>query len=102
MDKIYIVGNAKTSLTNPITKIYNKFFIAFVVSYDNDIILDVEIPAVLEVTNQFIKEIFVGKHFIKSQNEIIDRINTRYIGESQKSLIVAYKDALKKYISLKN
>lgn len=102
MDKIYIVGNAKTSLTNPITKLYNKFFVAFIISYNNDIILDVEIPAVLEVTNCFIKEIFIGKNFIKDQNKIIENINGRYLGESQKSLIVAYKDALKKYISSKN
>ena len=31
MDKKYIVGNAKTNLDNPITKNYNKFFLAFIV-----------------------------------------------------------------------
>ena len=42
MDKKYIVGNAKTNLDNPITKNYNKFFLAFIVSDKDDIILETE------------------------------------------------------------
>jgi len=101
-DRIYVVGNARTALDNPITKLYKKFFIAFIISYEDNIIVDVEIPSVLEITNKFVKEIFVGKNFIKDQEKIFNIINTRYFGASQKSLMVAYKDAIRKYITSKN
>ena len=55
MDKKYIVGNAKTNLDNPITKNYNKFFLAFIVSEKDDIILEIEVSSNLK-NNQFFCE----------------------------------------------
>lgn len=100
MDKKYIVGNAKTNLDNPITKNYNKFFLAFIVSDKDDIILETEVSSILKITN--VREIFVGKNFIKDQDKIIAEVERTYLGSSQKSIIVAYKDAIKKYIKSKN
>ena len=90
MDKKYIVGNAKTNLDNPITKNYNKFFLAFIVSDKDDIILETEVSSILKITNSFVREIFVGKNFIKDQDKIIAEVER------------TYKDAIKKYIKSKN
>ena len=48
------------------------------------------------------REIFIGKNFIKDQDKIIAEVERTYLGSSQKSIIVAYKDAIKKYIKSKN
>ena len=37
---------------------------------------------------------------IKNQDKIIEELEKRYFGKSQKALIIAYKDALKKYINI--
>ncbi|WP_281699333.1 DUF3870 domain-containing protein [Cetobacterium somerae] len=96
MKEKYIVGTAKTSIDNAITKNYNSFFVGFIID-DNGKILDVEASAILKITNDFIKKIFVGKDFIKDFEEISSIILKNYLGSSQKSIIVAYKDAIKKY-----
>ena len=99
MKEKYIVGTAKTSLDNAITKNYNSFFLAFIID-ENGKILDVEASAILKITNDFIKKIFVEKNFIKDFDMISSIILKNYIGSSQKSIIVAYKDAMKKYNQL--
>jgi hypothetical protein len=101
MEKIYVVGDSRTNQENPITKIYSKFFMAFVISGVDDIIVETEAVCILSATNSFIRNIFVGKNFIKDQELIISEIKKTYLGLSQKSIIVAYKDALKKYINAK-
>lgn len=52
---------------------------------------------ILELSNRFIKSLFIGKNFIKDQDIIINEFEKKYFGRSQKALITAYKDALKKY-----
>ncbi len=96
MKEKYIIGTAKTSIDNAITKNYNSFFVGFVID-ENGKILDVEASAILKITNDFIKKIFIEKDFIRGVEEISATILKNYLGSSQKSIIVAYKDAIKKY-----
>ncbi len=102
MDKTYVIGTSRTNTDNNITKNYTRFFIAFVVSKEDDKILDVEANFVLNLTKSFVHEIFVGKNFIKDQDKIVKIVEESYLGRSQKPIIIAYKDALKKYIIAKN
>lgn len=102
MDKIYVVGFAKTNLDNPITKNYVKFLLAFIINEKTNEILDFEMSSMFKMTNDFVKELFIGKKFIEDEVEIIESIKKRYLGNSQKSIIVAYKDAIKKYNNFKN
>ena len=92
----YIEGTVKTYIDKAINKNYNSFFVGFIID-ENGKILDVEASAILKITNDFIKKIFVGKDFIKDFEEISSIILKNYLGSSQKSIIVAYKDAIKKY-----
>lgn len=94
---IYILGVSKTNFDNAITKNYNMLFVGFLIDKDTDKIVDVEATMILELSNLFIKSLFIGKNFIKDQNKIIDEFEKKYFGRSQKALITAYKDALKKY-----
>ncbi len=96
---IYVVGDAKSPLNNPITEKFKSYFIGLVIDRTTDVIIDVECSATVTLTNQFVRSMMVGKHLFNS--DIIDSINTRYFGASQKALVVALKDAQKKYQQIK-
>jgi len=99
---IYIIGNSKSQKNNPITQIYNIFFIGFVVEKNSGIILDADASFILQSSINFIKSLFVGRSMEEDINQIIEEIEARYFGSSQKAIIVAFKDAHKKYLQIKN
>ena len=96
-DAILIVGNAQTTADNPINHQYNGFFISFVVDGENGIILDCSSSMVLELTNRFVRDFFVGRHILRDESAIVTEVNERYYGSSRKAIVVAFKDALKKF-----
>lgn len=98
---VFIIGDARTQEDNPITFTYNKFFIAFVVEKETGIIVDTQCSSTLEITDRFLKGIFIGKNLIEDNGNIEKEIDERYFGSSKKAIIVALKDASKKYSSIK-
>lgn len=98
----YIVGNSKSQQNNPITHVYGSFFIAFVVDNETEKIIDVECNSILPLTNEFIKTIFIGKSMRCEFDQLKAEIEKRYLGSSQKAILVAFKDAQKKYIDVKS
>ncbi|MBA4536366.1 DUF3870 domain-containing protein [Bacillus aquiflavi] len=98
---IYIIGDAKAPNNNPITQKFNAFFIGLVVDLNNGKIVDADCSSTIELTSQFVRSLLINEH-IQNAETIIHKIETRYFGSSQKGLIVAYKDALKKYQQIIN
>lgn len=94
---IYIVGNAKSQQNNPITHQYGQFFIGFVVERDTGIIVTCGTSSTISVTNDFICSIFTGKKLGDDVELIKEELEKRYFGSSQKAILVAYKDAHKKF-----
>ena len=94
---IYIVGNAKTQQSNPITHHFGQFFIAFVVDRESAKILACGVSATLSVTNEFVSHLFVGRTLRDDPELIRQLLESRYFGSSQKAILIAYKDAQKKY-----
>lgn len=92
-----IIGNAKAPQGNPITHQFSQFFITFIVRAENGEIVDLEVSTVLKKTNDYIKTLFLGKDLCEVDDNLIETIRTHYLGSSQKALMVAYKDAVKKY-----
>jgi len=97
---LYIIGDSKTAINNPITAQYNAYFIALIIDAEKEIIIDAGVSTILQETSKFVKSIFVGYSMKAGQNPLIEEINRRYHGSSQKALIVAWKDAYKKYEQL--
>lgn len=95
-DTIYIIGEAKSPSNNPITEKYNMFFIGMVIDASSKKIVDVECSSILNLTNTFLRSLFIGKE-IEEEENIVASIETRYFGSSQKAIIVAYRNILKKY-----
>lgn len=79
---------------------YNGFFIAFVVERDSGKIIDAECSSTISLTSAFIQSIFVGQSLLES-DFLLNEIETRYFGSSQKAIMVAYRNALIKYNQLK-
>ncbi len=94
---VYVIGHGRTQSDNPIMNVYSQFFIGFSVNVETDIIVDAAASVILNETNAFVRSLFVGKKFDKIHDSIIEDIEKRYWGSSQRALIVAYKDAVKHY-----
>lgn len=100
-DTIYIVGNAKTTTDNAITFQYNSFYIGFVVATKTGTIIDVSCTATIRTTEEFVKALFLGRSLGRADEELEREIKQRYHGSSQKAILVAYKDGVKKYLEVK-
>lgn len=96
-DTICVIGNSRTASDNPITHQFSVFFITFVVESDTGKIIDCEASVTLPLTNRFLKELFLGRFLTEVDQDLVDNIYRRYLGSSQKAVIVAYKDAVKSF-----
>ncbi|KAB2329943.1 DUF3870 domain-containing protein [Cytobacillus depressus] len=98
---VYIIGDSKTSSNNPIMQKYNSFFIGLVVNRETNEIVDAECSSTIALTSIFIKSLFVGKSILEVEN-VLEEIEQRYFGSSQKALMVAFKNANIKYTQIMN
>ncbi|WP_338778514.1 DUF3870 domain-containing protein [Metabacillus sp. FJAT-52054] len=94
-ETVFIIGDAQVSQNNPISKVFSQFFLGVVVDTSNGRIVDAECSATIDLTVRFVRSIFVGR--LIEDEEIITSIQKRYFGSSQKALIVAFRDAQRKY-----
>lgn len=99
---IYIVGNAKSQQNNPITHQYGQFFIGFVVNRESGEIVTCGTSSTIQVTNDFISSLFIGKSLHDDVQMIKQQLESRYFGSSQKAILVAYKDAHKKFFRIQS
>lgn len=97
---VYVIGRDKIRKDNDLKKQSRTFCIGFVIDTETDEIVDISCSTT-PITNEFISSIFVGKYFDKYYEEVEEEIKRRYLGISQKSIVMAYKDALKKYREVK-
>lgn len=97
---IFVVGDAKASQNNPITKQFSQFFVALIVDVKHDEIVDSGCSSTLQVTERFIQSLFIGRNI--KDNDIESDIRKRYIGSSQKALITAFREAKIKYEEAKS
>ncbi|MHB1392023.1 MAG: DUF3870 domain-containing protein [Clostridia bacterium] len=101
-NSLYIVGNSKSQMNNPITQMYGQFFIGFIIEKESGKIIDVECNAIISITNNILKDILIGENMAMDYDTIKNQITKRYLGSSQKAILVAFKDAQKKYLDFKS
>ncbi|MFD2706301.1 DUF3870 domain-containing protein [Salibacterium lacus] len=93
---VYVVGEAKSPENNPIMKQYETFFVSFVIDQSDGTILDADCTSVLGLTKNFVQSLFTGQN-IRDTDTVSNMVMNRYLGSSQKAIIVAFKNARKKY-----
>lgn len=98
---VYIVGDSKTALNNPIMQRYNSFFIGLVIDRETNRIVDAECSSTIDLTSQFVKSLLKGKSILEV-DAMLAEIEQRYFGSSQKALMVAFKNANIKYTQIMN
>ncbi len=96
-DSILVIGNSRTTDFNPINQQFGSFFITFILDGDEGKILDCGASATVRTTEKFIRSMFLGRRMAEDEEELIGDVQSRYFGSSQKAIIAAYRDALKKY-----
>ena len=101
-NSIYIVGNAKAAQHNPITHQYGQFFIGFVVERETGKIITCGASATIQTTGEFISSLFTGRSLRDDADLIKGLVESRYFGSSQRAILVAYKDAQKKFLRIQN
>lgn len=100
-ETIYIIGESRTNLDNAITKLYGAFYIAFEIEADSGRIIEVDCSHTLGLTKDFIRRMLINKNITADANAIEAEVKRRYYGSSVKAIVVAYRDALKRYQSIK-
>jgi hypothetical protein len=93
----YIIGDAQVASNNPIQQQYGTFFVGLEVNVHGHIV-EASCNAILPLTRDFIRRLLVGRD-IKDIEKICADVERYYHGSSQRTLIVALKDAYKKYNS---
>lgn len=96
MTTFYFIGDAQAATNNPIYHVYKAFFVALVVEEDGTIV-DAGCSSILPLTQSFVRELLVGKN-LADLDTLSAEVEYRYHGASQRSLLVALKDAHKKYL----
>jgi len=99
---IYILGTSKISKNDPISAMYDIFFVGIILERNSGKIIDSTCNMVRDVTTDFIKSILIGYNLLDDINEIIDEIQDRFYGMAQKAVIAAVKDARNKFMMIKN
>ena len=98
---IYIVGEARTTMDNAITKMFGTFYIGFEVSLISGEIIDADCNATLRLTKDFVHRLFLNHNIIEDEELLKKEVTTRYFGSSTKAILSAYHDALQRYKKVK-
>ena len=94
---LFLIGDSRTDKENPITVKFGQFFVALEVDADTEEIVGFSCSHTVDLTEDFLRRIFVGRRIIQDAALIENEVDTRYFGASRKAIIVSFHDALKRY-----
>lgn len=97
----FVIGESRTNADNAITTIYGSFYLAFEVDEQSEQVLDFSCTHTLDLTEKFLKNLFVGQHFPSIDAWLEEVLERRYGGSSRRAVLVSYRDALKRYRSMR-
>lgn len=98
---ILITGRARPSKEDTISVVHHMLFLAFIIDKETDLIVDATCNMTKEMAEKFIVSFFLQKNLVTDIDSLIEEISQRYYGRSQKTLIVALKDAYNQYMMFK-
>jgi len=98
---VFVTGLAKPANEDPISVLYHVFFLSLIVDKETDTIVDATCNSARKMTEDFIREMLVGRNLSEDIDSIVQEIHQRFFGLVQKTLIVALKDARNRYMIAK-
>lgn len=97
MHSIFVIGESRTNADNAITKMFNTFYMAFEIDDKTFEVLDFSCTHTIATTENYLRKMFVGQIFPEIDEWLEESLNRRYGGSSRKAVLVAYRDALKRW-----
>lgn len=94
---VYIIGESRTNADNAITKMYGTFFMAFEIDDESEQVIDFSCTHTISTTETFLRKLFMGQCFPEIDGWLEDTLARRYGGSSRRAVLVAYRDALKRW-----
>ncbi|MBW4828562.1 MAG: DUF3870 domain-containing protein [Clostridiaceae bacterium] len=98
-DTVYFVSYAKLPQDMSATYIHRVVGVGFLINTKTGIIEDVMVTLLSDLCKEFLCHLMVG-HNIKEDgiDEIVDKVENRFFGYSQKAIVVAMKGAYRRYL----
>ena len=97
MHSVFVIGESRTNADNAITKMYGTFYMAFEIDDDTCEVLDFSCTHTIDTTQNYLRKLFLGQNFAEIDEWLEETLNSRYGGSSRKAVLVAYRDALKRW-----
>lgn len=95
---IFVTGIAKPVKDDPVTSLYEVFFISLIIDKSNDRITNAACNSASPMTEDFIRSLVIGRNILTEIEAMAQEIRSRFFGLLQKALIVALKDAHNRYM----
>lgn len=74
----YIIGESRTNADNAITKMYGSFYMAFEVDEETEQVLDFGCTHTLQLTEEYLKRLFIGRNFPKIDSWLEKKLEQCY------------------------
>ncbi len=100
MHSVFVIGESRTNADNAITKMYGTFYMAFEIEDGTFGVVDFSCTHTIETTQNYLRKLFLGKRFPDIDKWLEQTLNERYGGSSRKAVLVAYRDALKRWTAM--
>lgn len=94
---VFVIGESRTNADNAITKMYGTFYMAFEVDDVDDRVIDFSCTHTISTTETYLRKLFLGQYFPEIDAWLEDTLSQRYGGSSRRAVLVAYRDALKRW-----
>ena len=95
---VFVSGIAETGKEDSISALYQNLSLGLVVDARTNQILDVGCSMVMDVTQDFVRRLLLGKNLVEDVPQIVEQLRGRFLALSQKALIVALYDAQNHYL----
>ncbi len=95
---VFVTGVAKPAKDDPVSSVYDVFFVSLVVDRNNNLIVNVACNTASHMTEDFIRSLLIGKNMTTEVEAMVQDIRSRFFGLLQKALIVSLKDAHNRYM----
>lgn len=99
---VYVIGESRTNADNAITKMYGTFYMAFEIDDQTQEVVDFSCTHTIETTQNFLRKLFIGQRFPDIDEWLEQTLAKRYGGSSRKAVLVAYHDARKRYLAMRD
>jgi len=102
-DTVYFISYSKLPSTISAAKLVNVVGVGLVINFKTGIIEDTSCTLITDEAKRFLKDIIVGHNLHEEGlDKLIEKIQRRFHGLSQKAICVAVKAAAERYETWKN